>query len=145
MTDDTPLPFDLSAGRLREVPGSHSKLVFPQVASRIRANLSVGALGLLARADIAALGLALFDAPPLRGIVQILGLIARRRAPLSAMAAPNGTDLCRYRLVEHHHLRDEGFQVPYVLQAAGSRNGAKIFGRIAGIIGFVIVLREQLQ
>jgi hypothetical protein len=53
--------------------------------------------------------------------------------------------LRRLRLVEHHHLRDEGLHVAYVRQAAGSRSGAKIFGRIAGVIGLVIILREQLQ
>jgi hypothetical protein len=50
-----------------------------------------------------------------------------------------------YWLVEHHHLGDEGFHVACVSQAAGPRNGAKIFGCIAGIIGFVIILREEVE
>jgi hypothetical protein len=74
-----------------------------------------------------------------------------RQRQLRQRAASRGPDrgvraaLRRFRLVEHHHLGDEGLPVADVRQAAGSRNGAKIFGRIADVIGLVIILREQLQ
>jgi hypothetical protein len=61
------------------------------------------------------------------------------------VARPRCAPLRRYWLVERHHLGDEGFHVAYVRQPASSGDCAKVLGRVAGIIGLMIILREKLE
>jgi hypothetical protein len=53
--------------------------------------------------------------------------------------------LRRFRLVEYHHLGDEGFHFTDVCQAANSCDFAKVLSRVADIIRPVIILREKVE
>jgi hypothetical protein len=62
------------------------------------------------------------------------------RCPTEVLAA-----LRRFRLVEYHHLGDEGFHFTDVCQAANSCDFAKVLSRVADIIRPVIILREKVE